>query len=316
MEDYLAATQQTALIDSSDYCWIEVKGPDARKFLNGILTNDINKLQGKSGCYCLILAPKGKILADCFCYTCADYFGLVCTASQKPTILENLKRYIIFQKVEVVDQSEKWGALNVIGPKAKEYLSSFLKELPSEAFAYTEPTWDDLQFYMISKKLWELPGYEFWTHREKIPKLKTKLNLPSITKETQEILRIESAIPLFGVDIDETTIPQEANLYPALSFTKGCFVGQEVVARLEHRGHVGKQLVKLWLEGQTPLARGTKIFSLEDQEIGWITSSCCPPQKNQIIALGYVRYAFLNSGEVKVVGTKAKMAKPVKDKVL
>lgn len=303
------------IIERND-SWIEIKGSDAKKFLNGLLTNDINKLQGKSGCYALILAPKGKIIADLFCYTCGDYFGITCTSSIKQVVLENLKKYIIFQKVDVIDRSEKWGTLSVLGTKAEEYLQPLLKELPTEEFSYTEPCWGDLQLFAIYKKEWGLSCYDLWTYKEKMPALKEKMNLPILTEGVQEALRIESGTPLFGVDFDETTIPQEANLYHALSFTKGCFVGQEIVARLEHRGHVGKQLVQFILDNKMAPPPGEKIFSLDGQEVGYVTSSCVSEKFNTAIALGYLRYAFLNLEEVQIADSKAKIKKLVKEKVL
>lgn len=302
METYLAAPF---------LCWIEVKGSDARKFLNGTLTQDIQKLQGDIGCYALMLAPKGKIIADCYCYTCGNWFGIVCTQNLKQKILENLEKYIIFQKVEVVDQSEKWGAIQILGPKAKDHLHPILKGLPVETFSYSEVFWDGLQLYVIYKKQWGLPCYELWTYKEKNPELKAKLNLPEIPKETQETLRIESATPLYGVDYDENTIPQEACLYHALSFEKGCYVGQEIVTRLEHRGHVGKQLVQLFLETKNPPTVGERIFSLEDKEIGRVTSSCFSTKHQRAIALGYIQYASLDLQTAKVQGVPARIKKLV-----
>lgn len=301
----------------TDLSWIEVKGPDARKFLNGLLTNDINPLQDKAGCYSLMLTPKGKIIADLFCYPCEDHFGIVCEGRLKETILNHLKKYIVFQKVEVVDESEKWGALSVLGPEVLEP-------------AWGDPTtcrraecplcghgrwWGDLQIHAIPKNQWGLPCHELWTHREKIPDLKAKLNLPALTKDIQETLRIESGTPLFGVDFDETTIPQEANLYPALSFTKGCYVGQEIVARLEHRGHVSKQLRQFHLTGKTPPSPKEKIFSPDDQEIGFVTSSCFSDRYNTPLALGYLRYGFHNLPEVKIGQAKVKVQNLVNNKV-
>lgn len=307
MDAYTQAGQDCTLIDEEGLCWIEVKGKDARKFLNGVLTNDIHKLGGQTGCYCLMLTPKGKIIADCFCYTCGDHFGLVCFQSLKNVILENLKRYIIFQNVEVLDQNKKWGALRVIGPKTKGHFDSLLKTLPSKEFSYTESTWEGLALYVICKSQWGLPCYEFWIHQEELSKLKNQMNLPTISKEIQEVLRIESATPLFGLDMDEGTIPQEANLYNALSFDKGCYVGQEVIARLEKRGHVGKKLVQLVIEGKTPPKPGWKILSPAGEEVGQVTSSCFSPKYNASLALGFIRYQFLTLSEVKVGDSKAKV---------
>ena len=288
-----------ALIDLSDRCWIEVKGFDARKFLNSILTNNIQTLQGKTGCYACICTPKGKIVADLFCYTCGNYFGIDCSAALKPILLETLKRYIIFQKVDLIDQSEKWGAVAVVGPKAEAFLKNKLQKLPEKNLEYGEAHLENFSLWVIQKKWCGLDSFELWVKRNELQKLKAALNLPELDKETQEMLRIESATPLFGVDMDENTIPQEANLYAALNFNKGCYVGQEIIARLEHRGHVSKKLVQLKIDGQTPPKAGQKIFSTEGQEIGHVTSSCFSKKFQSALALGYIRYASLNLTEVK-----------------
>ncbi|MDZ4224755.1 MAG: hypothetical protein U1D33_02495 [bacterium] len=283
-ELYHNATQNAAIVDLSDRAYIDVKGADARKFLNGILTNNIATLQGATGCYACLCTPKGKMIADLYCYTCGDTFGIECSAALKPIILETLKKYIIFQKVELVDQSEKWGACGVIGPKAREIVSQKIPKLPEKNFEYIYTEWEGFKLWIICKERWGLPGFELWTNREHLPLLCNlpagrqgrglgggRLGLPVLDKETQEILRIESATPLFGVDMDENSIPQEAGLYNALSFNKGCYVGQEIIARLEHRGHVGKKLVQIKLDGNTVPNPKEKIFSTPGDESGYIT---------------------------------------------
>lgn len=309
MELYHNATQNAVLLDLSDRVYLDVKGPDSKKFLNGILTNNIQALKGATGCYSCLCTPKGKMIADLYCYTCGDYFGIDCSAALKPIILETLKKYIIFQKVELVDQSEKWGAVGVIGPKAVDFIKSKRIKIPEKEFEYCEATFDGLSMWVIRKKIWGLDGLELWCHREQLEKLKKSLNLPALNKETQEILRIESATPLFGVDMDQNTIPQEAGLYNALNFNKGCYVGQEIIARLEHRGHVGKKLVQIKIDSEKPPAAGEKILSPDGQEIGHITSSCFSPKFGSALALGYIRHAFLIQTDAKVADKVATIIK-------
>lgn len=300
---YHQAVQDAALADSGDLNWIEIRGGDSGKFLNGLLTNNIQGLKEKSGSYNLILTPKGKIIADLFCYTCGDHFGIVCNTLLKQKILDTLKRFIVFQKVEIADQSESWGAVTVLGPNAKEKFHPVSKvpfDRPVRDFEYVESSWGDFPLWVIRKKFMDLPSYELWVKRDQLPKLTQALNLPNVDPKTREQLRIESATPLYGVDMNETTIPQEANLYNALSFNKGCYVGQEIVARLEHRGHVGKQLVSLKTEGEEAPPRGEKILSLKGDLIGEVTSSCYSPKYGAPLALGYLRYAFLKEQEVKI----------------
>lgn len=286
---------ETSLLEL-DLCWVEIKGPDAGKFLNSVLTNDIRKL-GPGGCYTLLLTPKGKIVADAFCYPCESWFGLVCETKLKETLLANLKKYILFgQKVEIKDQSDKWKTFGLIGPKAHA-TSEGLKEK---------------EVWVILSHRWGLPYVEVWVRPENYAKLKEKVNAPALDAEAQEVLRIESGTPAFGKDFDETTIPQEAGLYHALSFDKGCYVGQEVVARLEHRGHVGKQLVQIFLESESPPKPGEKIFSKDQKEIGWITSACYSTKHKNALALGYLRYQFLDQTEGSVGGAQARFVRHVK----
>lgn len=284
------------LIDLSSRCWIEVKGADSRKFLNSILTNNIQTLQGKTGCYAALCTPKGKMIADLFCYTCEDYFGIDCSAALKPAILETLKKYIVFQKVELKDQSEKWGALGILGGDFPGW--------PSKEFEYDFVEWENFKLWVIQKKIWGQDGFELWARRDQLSQLKTKLGLPEIDKATQEVLRIESATPLFGVDMDENTIPQEAGIYSALNFNKGCYIGQEIIARLEHRGHVGKKLCQFKIEGEAVPTKGEKIISGE-KEVGTVTSACFSPKFNAPLALGFLQYAALNLKEFQICQQRA-----------
>ena len=113
---------------------------------------------------------------------------------------------------------------------------------------------------------------------------------------------VEAGIPRYGVDMDETTVLNETNLDDAISFTKGCYIGQEIIVRIMHRGHVAKKLTGLVLDGQEKIESGTKVLSDSDQEIGRITSSAASARLQRMIALAYVKYDYL------APGTKIKVA--------
>src|SRR5207253_11365184 len=118
----------------------------------------------------------------------------------------------------------------------------------------------------------------------------------AVADDVFEILRIEAGIPRYGVDMDETTALNETNLEDAISFTKGCYVGQEIVVRIMHRGHVARKLTGIILDQQTEIPNGTKVVSDNDQEIGRVTSSTASPQLKRTVALAYVKYDYLNPG--------------------
>jgi folate-binding protein YgfZ len=108
-------------------------------------------------------------------------------------------------------------------------------------------------------------------------------------------LRIEAGIPRYGVDMDETTIVTETNLDDAVSFTKGCYLGQEIIIRIKHRGHVAKKISGILVDGAT-VSAGSKLLSEDSKEIGRVTSSTFSPRLERIIAMGYVKYDYLTPG--------------------
>jgi len=123
----------------------------------------------------------------------------------------------------------------------------------------------------------------------------------NVSLETLETLRIEAGIPRFGVDMDETTVVTEVNLDEAVSFTKGCYLGQEIIVRIKHRGHVAKKLTGMILGVTAELKRGAKVLSADDKEIGRVTSSALSPRLDRTLALGYLKYDYLAPGtQVKV----------------
>lgn len=299
---YQEAGQSAVLIEERGRAYFEISGPDCKKYLQGLVTNDVLKLEDRSGCYNLHLTPKGRIVADFYSYSCGDYFGIDVALALKERVFESFKKYIIFQKVELVDQTGVRFPVVVLGPKAKAFLEAHTATLPSENFTYVGTKCGDSDVWIIRRDRWGFLAYEIWERPEKIPLLREKLGLPELDSKTQEILRIESATPLFGVDFDENTLPQEAKLFAALNFNKGCFVGQEIVARLQHRGHVGKQLVQLKLPGDVSLSKRDKIYNSGGEEIGWVTSVCYSFKYQSILALGYLRHHFLNLEKV-IIGS-------------
>ncbi|MBI2646835.1 MAG: folate-binding protein YgfZ [Deltaproteobacteria bacterium] len=280
-----------ALLDLSERCLIEVGGSDSRLFLNGILTQDIKTLAAGTGCYACLCTPKGKILADLFCYAAEDHFKIECHQNLKDKILELLSRYILIQKVSLQDLSQEWGGVGVLGRESPSFIQ---KHFPKSSG-------------IIYKLQWGYPCFEFWMKKERLLSFQKQLALPLISKEEQEILRIESKTPLYGVDMNENTIPQEANLSDALNFKKGCYIGQETIARLQNLGHVNKQLRLFQVSNSDILSKGTIIHTLAGEETGEITSSCYSPKYQCVIALGYIRYAHFEEKEFRVGEKLAKI---------
>lgn len=293
LEEYKEATTNVAIFELSDLLCFKITGKDAKDFLNRILTNNIKELGNGFGCYTCLCDKKGKILADLYCYATPQFFLVECDKTLKDKIQTILKRYIIMEDVQIGETLD-WKGVGVIGPKSENLLLSRGLTPPAENLQFVE--------CVIRKNRWGFDGFEIWGDERFLSLFKKG---EPISKETQEILRIESKTPLYGVDVTEENIPQEAGLYEALNFNKGCYVGQETIARLEHRGHVNKGLALLKLEGDLVPPPATKIVTEFGEEVGHVTSSCFSPKYNAPIAMGYIRYSYLSEKEFRIGEKKA-----------
>lgn len=271
LSEYRLATTDVVCFSSHSE-WLEVTGTDARGFLNRLLTNDISTLTEGKGCYTCLCTNKGKMISDLYCFVSPSSsprnresnFYLEIPTSRIEIVKQTLSQYIIFEAVSISHHA--FPIINKFGPKSTAAKS-----------------W-------LHKKLW---GYDAYVRIGDTQ----DISLSTISPNVQEILRIESRTPKFGQDMDEATLPQEANLYDALSFTKGCYVGQETIARLEHRGHVNKKLVLVKSRSQEEINLGSKIMSVQGEEVGWVTSCCYSPKYHAPIALGYLKFGAMSQVE-------------------
>lgn len=301
MEEYKEVTTNVGLLELSDLVCFRITGKDVRDFLNRILTNNIKDLNNGFGCYSCLCDKKGKILADLHCYAGSPFFIIECDKTLKDKIQDILKRYIIIEDVRI-GEVLPWKGRGVIGPKSESLLLSWGLKPPSGNLQWLETSLEKERLWLLRKNRWGLDGFEIWSDTV-IPRSEEPRNL--ISKETQEVLRIESKTPLYGVDMTEENIPQEAGLYDALNFNKGCYVGQETIARLEHRGHVNKGLALLKVEGDIVLQPTTKIVTDVGEEVGQVTSSCFSLKYNAPLAMGYIRYTYLSEKEFLIEGHKS-----------
>ncbi len=280
----------------------KIKGLDTRDFLNRMLTNNIKDLKTGFGSYNCLCDKKGKMLADLYCYCAPDCELIECDKKLTNKVRDILKRHLVIEDVQI-EEPLSWNGVGVVGPEAQNLLNKILdSKIPTEELQFVEMIYKKHSLLIIRKKCWGLDGFEIWGDGEALSDLKNECGvrpwpepISPISEEIQEILRIESKTPLYGVDMTEETIPQEADLYHALHFNKGCYIGQETIARLEHRGHVNKKLVLLKLSGDRLPIAGIKILTKEGEDAGYITSSCDSPKYNSVIALAYIRYSYLYS---------------------
>jgi folate-binding protein YgfZ len=291
---------------------IAVAGSDRRRWLNGMISNDVSQLApgtSGSGCYATLLTPQGRIVADLQVLERGDEFWLDLAADAVDAVIERLGRYIIADDVQLADCREAFERLALEGPAAFEILAAAAPGAPRlvpDACADVELAGTSVAvaaFGWSGEAALQLfaPAGTGAAVADGLRAAGAGLGLVESELEDLEILRIEAGVPRLGAELDESVLPAEAGLERAVSSDKGCYTGQEVVERLRSRGQVSHRLVGLTTAGDRPLAVGADVAA-EGRRIGEVTSACVSPTSGSI-ALAFVRRAFAEPGtELQVAG--------------
>jgi len=310
---YDAARQHAALIDRSNRGRIVVSGADRAAYLQGLLTNDVVALKAGQGCYAAYLTAQGRMIADLHVYELGDVMLLTMAGDVKDGVLAKLDQFIFTEDVQLGDVTDTFAQIAVVGPQAAQAIAGVVTGLSLERLrdlaehANVRAPWDGGAAIVTRVTDTGEPGFDLYVERAQAGALKTALGAVDVVEADEpvaEALRIESGVPLFRRDMGEDTIPLEAGIESrAISFTKGCYVGQEVVIRVLHRGHgrVARRLVGLLIDGQLVPAPGAVIRS-GDREVGRVTSGTQSPALKRPIALGYVHRDFVEPGTKLIVG--------------
>jgi folate-binding protein YgfZ len=277
---------------------IVVSGRDRASYLQGLFTNDIVALKTGQGCYTAYLTPQGRMIADLWVYELGDVILLTMSPAVKDTMLSKLDQFIFSEDVQLGDVSDTFVPVAVVGPESARAVTTAVGDsvVPDALVDGGCARGDFRGTPAILLRLMDAgePGFELLVERAQQTALDEALvaaGAVGIDVETTEMLRIESGVPQFGVDMDEETIPLEAGIEArAISFSKGCYVGQEVIIRVLHRGHgrVARKLVGLVLDGDRAVAAGTEL-RFEDRAVGSVTSSIWSPALGRPVALGYLK---------------------------
>jgi len=304
---YDAARHRAAVIDRSDRGRLVVSGADRASYLQGLLTNDIVVLAPGRGCYAAYLTAQGRMIADLHVYELGDVILLTMAGDVKDAVMAKLDRFIFGEDVQLGDVTGTFAQIAVVGPEAAGTVAHVISGVSADAlFGLPEhgnvrAAWAGGAAIVVRVTDTGEPGFDLFVEQPRAPELKaalSALDAAPLDAPTAEALRIESGVALFHRDMDEETLPLEAGIESrAISFTKGCYVGQEVVIRVLHRGHgrVARKLVGLAFDGSSPPAPGAKIRA-GDREIGDVTSSTISPALRKPIALGYVHRDFVEPG--------------------
>lgn len=302
LQEHRAVREKVGLIDLASRTLLRVGGKDSTRYLNGMLTNDIKALSEGKGCYACLLSPQGKILADLEVYALSHAYLLEFEATLRERTLDHLNKYVIADDVAF----QEMGAFSLFalqGPEAGAVLQKLVgqTELPPEVHRHLVVPYDGAECRVISRDLTGEGGFKLIAPREKTEALWRALmgaGAIPVGVAAFNALRIEAGIPWYGVDFDEGNFPQEAGIEEgAVSFTKGCYIGQEFVIRIAHRGHVNRRVSGLTLQGDDPPTRGDRILK-DGREVGRITSATFSPTFGKVIALGMLRRECWEPGTI------------------
>jgi aminomethyltransferase len=280
------------VIDHSDRTKVRVSGPDRVSFLNGLVTQDLAALGPGRCTYALVLNPKGKVVGDVWVYALEDAFLLDLLPEVPGRILDHIRRHMISDEV-VLEEFPFVAHLAVHGPSAIALARRILRgaDIPEPGEFRTVAVDRRRSLLAAQTSYLRLPGVQFlsWTDSlDDVWRALTAAGAVPLGREAWNTLRIEAGRPKAGVDMDEDTIALEARLEGAISFTKGCYEGQEVIARATYQGHMNRLLVGFRVEGDLVPARGDPVVG-EGQPVGRVTSAAYSPTLRSVIALGYVR---------------------------
>jgi len=285
---------------------IVLTGGDRVRWMNGMVTNNVRDLAVGHGVYGFLLNPQGHPQADLYVYNRGDSLVVDTDLSHVQRVLGIFDHYIIMDDVEVEDRSEKTKALGVAGPRAKQVLHDVgiaFDDLTSLQF--TDVAWRDVLLTITRTDNEAVESYEIQGEPAIILPLLQALpeaGIVSVSDAALEFLRVASGIPRYGQDIRDRDLPQETEQARALHFSKGCYIGQEIVERIRSRGNVHRKFTGFKVQDGI-VNPGSKI-QFDGKEIGEITSAATLPtaQADLTLALGYVRREFGNPGTQVVTG--------------
>jgi folate-binding protein YgfZ len=259
---------------------IRVTGSEAAMFLNGLLTNDINNAVADRWLPAVFPTVQGRLIGAVRIARLDAGFLIDTEAASHDAVLKTISRFTLAGDFKVADLSSEIALLAVQGKRASEVIQSLPETVTVIPATHTGEHGFDLLFAE--------------QERESLIDRLIARGAQAVSEETFETLRIEAGIPRYGHDMDESNVVLEANLDDAISYTKGCYVGQEIIIRIKHRGHVAKKLTGVTFD--QPVESGAAINSPDGKEIGRITSATYSPKLASPIALGYVRYEYLAPG--------------------
>ncbi len=303
--EYGALRTSAGLLDRSDRGLAVVRGVDRRDWLHNLVSNAVKTLEPGGGCYAFALDVRGRVLFDLNILADTDLLRLDLDIAALPAALQHLDRYHLSERVELADESAAHARLAVIGPDAPRIAA----ELGAARFGdLPQLSWTEIAGgARLVRVDFGVPGFELHVPREAAiewwNRCAASLRVRPVGLEAWHALRIESAIPWLGAEIDERVVaPETGQIARAISYHKGCYLGQEVVERMRSHGSQARRLVRLRGDELTAPAALPVALRSGDAEVGRVTSLMRHPARDEWIGLGYARSAVPDGAELLAEG--------------
>ena len=287
-----------AILDLSARGRIVVRGRDRARLLHNLTSNDVKKMAEGEAFYAFLLSPQGRIQADLYLLCFAEHFLIDTEPELREKVIQHIRRYIIADQVELEDVTASTACIGVEGPGAAAILAQIGAPVPSD---YAHSPWGENTIAGFTAT--GQPGVRIYCPSANAEELAAKLEAAGAKRASADearTVRIENGKPRYGEDISDRSLPQETQQMHAVSFTKGCYLGQEIVERIRAQGHVNKKLVRLEIAGEDLPPAGTKPV-VNGADAGEITSAVYSPELGKIAALAYMRTQFAEPGTAALV---------------
>ena len=299
-----AIKQNVSLLDRSYLGKISLTGPDSLDILNRISTNDLQQLAVGTMCDTLFVTPKGRLIDYCRVIKMGEELILIGSFFHSSHLIDWINRFVILEDVEVKDVSAEYAWLTLIGPHAKQFIGQLSNKLITDG---DEAIWIKINgqmFPALKNTNFKHPAYNFCFKNENAAIIVSTLlaqlksfNGRLIGDTAFQIIRVESGMPDWGTEITQDYNPHEARLTHAISFTKGCYTGQEVIARLDTYDKVQKYLMIIELSRSLSEDPPMEIY-IDDEHVGHLTSYVYNPITEQSIGLGYIKKMYTTENDI------------------
>lgn len=287
MNSYEALRSHAAWIDLSARGKIKATGEDRARLLHAMSTNDVNRLASGRGLYVFFLTAQGRIIGDANIYNLGESLWLDTEPETREKLFAHLDKYIIADDVVLDDETEHWAAIGIEGPRSLELCSDLGGELPANEFD-VKPWREGFAVNVTGAGVTGIRIFVPLSHRASLLARLAELGIPQASDNDVKMVRLENGKARYGEDISERYLVQETQRLSAVSFNKGCYLGQEIVERVRSRGQVHRLLTPVHIRTTEPPPAGTKLRN-SDKEAGEITSAAFSPALGEVVALAYLR---------------------------